>query len=645
MRALQILTFSLTPSQALEAVTGKTASGDKEAFRAAMNNVLERRLFYIPSFKIYGSVAGFFDYGPPGCAIKQNITQAWRNHFILEEGMLEVECPAVTPEIVLKASGHVDRFVDYMVTDAKTGDCHRADHILEAQLEAVIADSKSSKETVAEARDILARVGELNAAGLGEALTKYGVKAPETGNDISPPFPFNLMFRTSIGPRGDLVGYLRPETAQGIFVNFRDLLFYNGGKLPFAAAQIGNSYRNEIAPRAGLLRVREYTQAEIEHFCNPLDKRHPKFKNVADVAPLLYSRSLQMGEEKKPKNMALAEAVNEGIIANETLAYFIGRTYIFCMNIGLKADRVRFRQHLQHEMAHYAADCWDLEVDCSYGWVECAGLADRSAFDLTAHAKMSKVDLEAFERFPEPRIEDVLTVTPNKKDLGKAFKKEAGLVMCALENMSEADALAMADALAKGQSVDFPVEGNTYKIEAGMVEIQMEKKKLSGRNYVPGVIEPSFGIGRLLYCVFEHSYYVRDGDENRVCFAFTPLAAPIKATVFPLMSKPDLNDKASEVAASLTAVGLSNQIDTSGATIGKRYARTDELGVPFAITIDYGTLSDGTATVRDRDSMSQVRVQTTEIPALLRKLTDMLVSWEEVASKYPAQAAVADGDS
>lgn len=145
--------------KAYEASTGGKAGLDKEAFRASLANVLERRLFYIPSFKIYGSVAGFYDYGPPGCSIKQNITQFWRQHFVLEETMLEVECPAVTPEVVLKASGHVDRFTDYMVRDVKTGDCFRADHLLEDALEKAMEDKKHplTPEGHKEAADLLAR--------------------------------------------------------------------------------------------------------------------------------------------------------------------------------------------------------------------------------------------------------------------------------------------------------------------------------------------------------------------------------------------------------------------------------------------------------------------------------------------------------
>jgi glycyl-tRNA synthetase len=626
--------------------TGKSSSANKEAFRATLNNLLERRLFFIPSFKIYGAVAGFYDYGPPGCAIKQNITQIWRQHFILEESMLEVECPVVTPEPVLKASGHVERFTDFMVTDVVTGEPLRADHLLENAIELQLEDTKKplSKEAAAEAKDTLARVGELGAEELGAALTKYGVKSPDTGNDISAPFPFNLMFKTSIGPRGDTVGYLRPETAQGIFVNFRDLLFYNGGRLPFAAAQIGSSYRNEISPRAGLLRVREFTQAEIEHFCNPNDKSHPKFKSVADVTPLIYSRALQLGAEKKPAPMSLGDAVAQGIIANETLAYFIGRTHLFCCKIGLDPNRVRFRQHLQHEMAHYAEDCWDCEVECSYGWVECAGLADRSAYDLNAHSTASKTELAAYESYKEPRMEEVVTIAPNKKEIGKALKKDAQTVIDALIAMSDADALAMKAELDAGRNTPFKVNDKTVDIEPQWVEITPEMKKISGRNFTPAVIEPSFGIGRLLYCIFEHSYFCRENDERRAVLKFTPVAAPVKATVFPLMAKPDLVACAEKVAMSLTRAGLSNAIDSTGQTIGKRYARTDEIGVPFAVTIDFDSLSDGTATLRDRDSTAQVRVALEEMPGLLRKLTDMEITWEDVAAKYPAQAPLQEDE-
>eukprot|EP00878_Enallax_costatus_P018015 GHUV01018941.1.p1 GENE.GHUV01018941.1~~GHUV01018941.1.p1 ORF type:complete len:181 (+),score=44.80 GHUV01018941.1:559-1101(+) len=177
-----------------------------------------------------------------------------------------------------------------------------------------------------------------------------------------------------------------------------------------------------------------------------------------------------------------------------------------------------------------------------------------------------------------------------------------------------------------------------------MVEIKRERKKLTGRNFTPSVIEPSFGIGRIIYCIFEHSYYTREGDESRAVFKFSPTVAPTKATVFPLVQKEALNEHASSISAALTAAGLSNIIDISGNTIGKRYARTDEIGVPYAITVDFDTLEGEGATLRERDSMSQVRVPVADIANLVRQLVDCKISWDDVAAKYPAVQKTADGD-
>lgn len=195
----------------------------------------------------------------------------------------------------------------------------------------------------------------MDAARLGAKLREYQVVSSEPGGGkITEPFPFNLMFKTSIGPTGRVTGFLRPETAQGIFVSFRDLLNHNGGRLPFAAAQIGQSFRNEISPKQGLLRVREFTQAEIEHFVHPERKEHPRFGEVADLTPLMYSVALQQSGGGGPAPMRLGDAVRDGVVANETLAYFIGRTYLFMTAVGIDPKRFMFRQHLPNEMAHYA---------------------------------------------------------------------------------------------------------------------------------------------------------------------------------------------------------------------------------------------------------------------------------------------------
>lgn len=223
----------------------------------------------------------------------------------------------------------------------------------------------------------LAEVEGMDCAALRDALQRWNVQSNEPGGGkISEPFPFNLMFQTSIGPSGTQVGYLRPETAQGIFVNFRDLLYYNGGRLPFAAAQIGQSFRNEINPKQGLLRVREFTQAEIEHFVHPERKAHPRFKDIADVAPLMHSAALQQAHAK-PEALSLRDAVAAGVVANETLAYFIGRTYLFMVAAGINPKRMIFRQHLPNEMAHYAcgAPGPDPSTGCPALWPRMSGPA------------------------------------------------------------------------------------------------------------------------------------------------------------------------------------------------------------------------------------------------------------------------------
>ncbi|GLE06765.1 hypothetical protein PINS_up016310 [Pythium insidiosum] len=175
-----------------------------------------------------------------------------------------------------------------------------------------------------------------------KVFQEYGIKAPGSGADLSFPIPFNLMFQCQIGPEGNLIGYLRPETAQGIFLNFRRLLDYNAGKLPFGCAQIGNAFRNEISPRNGLLRVREFQQAEIEYFVNPKDKAHPKFSTVASLELSLLTKTNQLTDGKTVK-MTCADAVANGIISNESLAYYLARTYLFCEKIGVDLKRLRFR--------------------------------------------------------------------------------------------------------------------------------------------------------------------------------------------------------------------------------------------------------------------------------------------------------------
>ncbi|KAL4572902.1 hypothetical protein LXL04_019690 [Taraxacum kok-saghyz] len=644
VKALNALKLEKTSIETqLKASISGDANGSvlsREAFRQAVVNTLERRLFYIPSFKIYRGVAGLYDYGPPGCAVKSNVLSFWRQHFVLEEDMLEVDCPCVTPEVVLKASGHVDKFTDLMVKDEKTGTCYRADHLLKDHCKDKLEkDLTITSEKAAELKHILAVLDDLSAEQLGAKIKEYGIVAPDTKNPLSDPYPFNLMFQTSIGPSGVSPGYMRPETAQGIFVNFKDLYYYNGNKLPFAAAQIGQAFRNEISPRQGLLRVREFTLAEIEHFVDPDDKSHPKYSEVENLNFLMFPRDLQMSGHSA-QNLRLGEAVSKGIVNNQTLAYFIGRVYLFLTQLGIDKKRLRFRQHLPNEMAHYAADCWDAEIESSYGWIECVGIADRSAYDLRAHTDKSGVALVAQEKFAQPKEVEKLVITPIKKELGLAFKGNQKMVVEALEAMSEKEAMEMKGGLETKGEVEFEVctLSKTVTVTKKMVTISKEKKKEHQRVFTPSVIEPSFGIGRIIYCLYEHSFHTRPskaGDEQLNYFSFPPLVAPIKCTVFPLVQNQQYEQVANTISRSLTAVGISNKKDITGTSIGKRYARTDELGVPFAVTVD----STSSVTIRERDSKDQIRVSVDEVAAVVKEVSEGRATWDQISKKYPAHTS------
>ncbi|XP_044531251.1 glycine--tRNA ligase [Gracilinanus agilis] len=345
--------------------------------RIKMEDTLKRRFFYDQAFAIYGGVSGLYDLGPVGCALKNNVIQLWRQHFIQEEQILEIDCTMLTPEPVLKTSGHVDKFADFMVKDVKSGECFRADHLLKSHLQKLMSDKKCSAEKRSEMEGVLIQLDNYGQEELADLFVNYNVKSPLTGNDLTPPASFNLMFKTFIGPGGNMPGYLRPETAQGIFLNFKRLLEFNQGKLPFAAAQIGSSFRNEISPRSGLIRVREFTMAEIEHFVDPNEKQHPKFDSVANLSICLYSARAQLSGQSAHK-MRLGDAVEQGVINNSVLGYFIGRIYLYLTKAGVCPDRLRFRQHMDNEMAHYACDCWDAEARTSYS-ARKAGAGRRAA--------------------------------------------------------------------------------------------------------------------------------------------------------------------------------------------------------------------------------------------------------------------------
>jgi glycyl-tRNA synthetase len=536
--------FAANTNTAMASLTTKTG---QVVDRSTLETMLRRRLFYFPSFDPYGGVAGLFDYGPPGCAVQANIIDLWRKHFVLEEDMLEVDTTMLTPHEVLKTSGHVDKFADWMCKDPKTGEIFRADHLVEEVLEARLKgdkeargqkvevdeekDAKKKKKVkeikvvklddavVTEYEEVLAKIDNYDGAGLEELIAKYDIRNPTTGGNLLPPVAFNLMFQTSIGPSSNAPGYLRPETAQGQFLAFQKLLDFNQQQMPFASAAIGKSFRNEISPRAGLLRVREFLMAEIEHFVDPEGgKKHPRFDEVKDVELSLLNRDVQLSGSTKTESVTVGKAVSSGLVDNETLGYFLARIQQFLLKIGIDRSKLRFRQHMANEMAHYAADCWDAELHTSYGWIECVGCADRSAYDLTVHRTKTGAPLCVRESRAEPLKVEEWQVDLDKKKFGPRFKKDGKTVEAAVEALSQDLREKLSLDLEKSGKIEIDVEGvGSGKVELGkdIVAINKRTRVEHVREYTPNVVEPSFGIGRILYSLFEHSYWARAEDEAR----------------------------------------------------------------------------------------------------------------------------------
>ncbi|ETE61606.1 Glycyl-tRNA synthetase [Ophiophagus hannah] len=405
--------------------------------RVKMEDTLKRRFFYDQAFSIYGGVSGLYDFGPVGCALKNNIIQAWRQHFIQEEQIFEIDCTMLTPEAVLKTSGHVDKFADFMK---------------------LMSDKKCTAEKKMEMENVITQLDNYSQEQLADLFVNYNVKSPLTGNDLTAPVSFNLMFKTSIGPGGNMPGYV-----------------------------------------------------EIEHFVDPSEKCHPKFQNVADLHILLYSAKAQTSGQPA-RVMRLGDAVEQ------------------------------------------RRPCFILLFLLFQGWIEIVGCADRSCYDLSCHARATKVPLVAEKLLKEPisfserkpwlysvagsihfdrhlyRIANVVQFEANKGAIGKAYKKDAKLVL----------------------------------------------------------------------------EYLAICDE---CY----------------------------ITEALTRNGVSHKVDDSSGSIGRRYARTDEIGVAFGITIDFDTVNKTphTATLRDRDSMRQIRAETSKLPVLVGDLANGNITWADVEAKYP----------
>lgn len=465
--------------------------------------IAKRRGIVYPSFELYGGASGFIDYGPYGVRIKKNIEEILRKAYVLGEGCLEVECPTLSPEDVWVASGHVSSFSDAMTECVKCGEPYKVEQVLaELGEEAYGASNAELKNLIEEKR----------------------VRCPKCGGGLDKPYSYNLMFQTFIGPgKYKTTAYLRPETAQTTYLGFRRLWEFARKRLPFGVLQIGHSFRNEISPRQGMVRLREFNQAEIQFFLDPQNRDAPKFGEVAE----LKTRIRDKKDDEHDINLKLA--CEKKIIEDKLIAYHLGKATQLFIKMGLKKERLSLRQHHDDERSFYSKDTWDVEyLSDAFGKIELVGVADRTDYDLTAHTKAS------------------------------------------------------------GQDLSVNVEG---------------------RKFIPHVLEIAYGIDRPFYCVLESCL---TEDERGAYFRFPEETAPYAAGVFPLVSKDGLGEKALEVLEKLKAVGVYAFYDRSG-SIGKRYARADEIGVPYCITVDYDTIKDDTVTVRERDSKKQDRVPIQDI--------------------------------
>jgi glycyl-tRNA synthetase len=556
----------------------------------AINELARRRGFFWQSYEIYGGVGGFVTYGPVGARLKQNIEAKLRDIFVTKLGILEIESSVITPGKVFEASGHVNHFKEPMVECVECSKRFRADHLLE----------EYAKQTCVETE-------KMSLDQIQKALEAHGITCPECGGGFKPPQQFLTMFQTTIGPYSNATGYGRPEAAQGIFVEFNRLYAAAREKLPFGVIQIGHALRNEISPRQGLIRLREFTIADLEFFFDPEEPNCCLLKDVENETLRIYLAPERQACSEKTVEVTVKDAVAQQIIRSEWQAFFMAMAKKLLTEIGVPAENQRFIEKLPWEKAHYATQCFDQEVYVDrWGWIEVSGHAYRTDYDLNCHMKASGADLRVYKEYPEPIEQEQLVVKPVMAKLGPAFKGEAAKVA---ELLSKAPAEEVTVSLEK----DGCYMAGNYKVLPEHVDVNPEKTVVRGKRFIPHVVEPSFGADRLFYVALEYAYNVKD---DRVVMSFPRGIAPTQLGVYPLVSKDGIAEKAREIHQQLLSEGFTAELDETG-SIGRRYARADEAGAPLGITVDYDTLKDDTVTIRDRDSWQQVRSPIKNLPERL----------------------------
>jgi glycyl-tRNA synthetase len=571
----------------------------------AVNELARRRGFFWQSYEIYGGVGGFVTYGPLGAKLKQNIENKLREIFVNKLGILEIESAIIAPGKVFEASGHVDHFKEPMVECSNCNKRFRADHLLEEY--AKISSTEAEKMSLDEIKD---------------AIEKNGIRCPECGGTFNAPQQFLTMFETTIGPYAGAIGYGRPEAAQGIFVEFNRLYAVAREKLPFGVLQIGHALRNEISPRQGLIRLREFTIADLEFFFDPEEPDCCLLKDVENETLRLLLAETRLKDSEETVELTVKEAVERKIIRAEWQAFFMAMAKKLLIELGVPAEKQRFIEKLPWEKAHYATQSFDQEVYVErWGWIEVSGHAYRTDYDLSSHMKASGADMRVFKEYETPIEKEQLKIKPVMGKLGPAFKNEAAKLA---ELLSKADPEEVAASLKK----DGLYTVGNYEILPEHVDISHQKTVLRGARFIPHVVEPSFGSDRLFYVALEYAYRVKD---DRVLMSFPRSLAPTQVGVYPLVSKDGLVERAGEVHNLLAREGFAVEFDETG-SIGRRYARADEAGVPLGVTIDYETLSDSTVTIRDRDSWQQVRSKIGDLPELLHKYFQGKINFEDLGT-------------
>ena len=558
---------------------------------ARLSSLLRRRGIVLPSYEIYGGVSGLVDYGPLGASIKRRVTDAWIAHWSCIPNVVEIDSPTITPEAVLIASGHVGEFNDKMSECESCGAAFRSDHLLDGSHEN--PDILDSEE-------------------LDRIISMNEVKCPSCGSSSwKPTKPMNLMFQTNVGAMGgSRTAFMRPETAQGMFMLFPVLYRHFRQKLPFGALQTGKGYRNEISPRQGMIRLREFNMAELEYFIDPEDPP------ISDLSGWSHKVSIipdPDGQSPGEKNMTFDQAFEAGIVKHPTVAWFLAMTMDFLVKIGIDPSKIRFRQHESSEMAHYASDCWDCELHGEYGWIEAVGIANRTCHDLESHQGQSGSKLlRGWRAYDSPISENVKVIKPNSSVIGPKFRERASMVVDALSEIQEIP-----------EEFPFPLslpDGSEVDISEEMAEFGRRDVLVSGEYFTPHVIEPAFGIDRIIWHLLDHNYKeLEKEDEHYALLTLNQSVAPYDVAVLPLFDKHGMDDMAREICDEISdsSPQIKMQMDTSG-SIGRRYARADEVGIPWAVTIDHQSLEDGTVTIRRRDDQSQVR---SDLKALISHLS------------------------